>query len=384
LPHIWAYFFSMQNRYPALDVFRGLTVTLMIVVNTPGNYQFVYPPLAHAVWNGFTPTDLVFPSFLFAVGNAMSFALPKYEQLGRQTFLLKILRRTALIFLLGYLMYWFPFFSLDVAGQFQFSPVSHTRILGVLQRIALCYGLASVVVYFFRERGALIFSILALTGYWFILLSFGDLTLEGNAVRRLDLWLMGENHLYHGYESAVPGNKIAFDPEGWLSTLPAIVNVIAGYLTGKFIREKGQNYETLARLMLAGTTLLAGAYLWNLVLPINKPLWSSSYVLHTIGLDLLILPVLIFVIDFQKRDRWTYFFVVFGRNTLFCYLLSELIPPLLWTFSIDKVPVYLWLYTHFFQPLGNFRGSLLFALFYMLLIWAVGWWLDKRRIYIKV
>ncbi|MBC8110290.1 MAG: DUF1624 domain-containing protein [Verrucomicrobia bacterium] len=368
----------MQNRYLSLDVFRGLTVTLMIVVNTPGNYETTFAPLKHATWDGFTPTDLVFPSFLFAVGNAMSFTLPKYQLLGSQAFIFKILKRTALIFLLGYLMYWFPFFYSNEQGGFSFSPIGETRIFGVLQRIGLCYGLAGLILYFFKERGALIFCVLALFGYWLLLLTFGDLTLAGNAVTKLDTFLFGTSHLYKGY-------GIPFDPEGLLSTLPAVVNVIAGYFAGKFIREKGNSYETITILMVSGAFLLFGAYLWNMVFPINKPIWSSSYVLHTVGLDLLILPILIFVIEIRKINNWTYFFEVFGRNTLFCYLLSELFIPVFSMIKIGGQPLFPWTFNHVFSPVfGDYMGSLMFAISYMLLVWLAGYFLDKRKIYIKV
>ena len=139
---------ATTQRFTALDVFRGMTVCLMIIVNTPGNGNTTWSPLHHAAWHGFTPTDLVFPSFLFAVGNAMSFVMPRWQKLSQNKVLWKILKRTAIIFLLGYLMYWFPFVKRDVAGNFIFSPFAETRIFGVLQRIALCYGIASLIVYY--------------------------------------------------------------------------------------------------------------------------------------------------------------------------------------------------------------------------------------------
>jgi predicted acyltransferase len=367
---------SIKSRYLALDVFRGLTVTFMIIVNTSGNGETTYALLQHAAWNGFTPTDLVFPSFMFAVGNALIFSLPKYESIGTSAVLLKILKRTALIFLLGYLMYWFPFFKY-FDGKYHSFPISETRIFGVLQRIALGYGIGALVIYFLKDKGALIFSIAALLAYWVILLVFGDLTLENNAVLKLDKWLVGEKHLYGGY-------GIPFDPEGLLSTLPSIVNVIWGYMAGKYIKTNGHTYETIARLMLTGTGLFFTAYIWNQVFPINKPIWSSSYALLTVGLDLLILSILIYFIEIRQQRGWTYFFEVFGRNTLFCYLLSELIVPFLYMYNIGSQSIFGWIYTHIFQPIGDYRGALAFAICYMLLIWLAGWILDKRKIYIKI
>lgn len=367
-----------SQRYLSLDVLRGMTVTLMIVVNTPGNGATTFAPLEHAAWHGFTPTDWVFPTFMFVVGNAMSFSLVKYETLGNAAFLRKVFKRTALIFLLGYLMYWFPFVQLNEANEIAFAPISHTRIMGVLQRIALGYGFASLILHYWKERGAIIFSILALLSYWILMISFGDLSMEGNAGLRLDKWVMGDDHLYHG-------EGVAFEPEGILSTLPAIVNVIAGYLAGRFVQQTGKNYETIARLMIVGSLLIFGAELWNLVFPINKKLWTSSFVLYTVGLDLLILSILIYVIEILNKRKWTYFFEVFGKNTLFIYLLSEVGVILLYVIPAGNGTLYRAIYANLFQPLaGDYVGSLLFAISWMLVCWTVGWVLDRRRIYIRV
>ena len=223
------------ERFLALDVFRGMTICFMIIVNTPGSGAAPFAPLEHAAWHGFTPTDLVFPSFLFAVGNAMSFSLERYRQLGDAAFFNKIIKRTLLIFLLGYLMYWFPFFRLDSEGHIIGAPIANTRIMGVLQRIALCYFFASLLIHYLKPRAVVAVSAFLFLLYWVILLLFGDssqpYSLLGNAGLYFDKWLMGTNHLYHG-------EGIPFDPEGWLSTLPAIVNVVAGYFAGRFIQQK--------------------------------------------------------------------------------------------------------------------------------------------------
>lgn len=367
-----------SNRYLSLDVLRGITVTLMIIVNTPGNGDTTFAPLLHAKWHGFTPTDWVFPTFMFVVGNALSFTLARYEALGNAEVLKKIFKRTFLIFLLGYLMYWFPFITRDETGAVIFAPISHTRIFGVLQRIALGYGLASLIIHFWKQRGAIIFSVTALLGYWAILYFFGDYTLASNAGLKLDLFLLGENHLYHG-------EGVAFDPEGILSTLPSIVNVVAGYLTGKFIQERGINYETISKMMLAGAVLLFVALSWDMVFPINKKLWTSSFVLYTIGLDLFVLAILIYIIDILKIQRWSYFFEVFGKNTLFIYLLSEVGVIILYVIAVGDGSAYEWIFQKIFYPLaGGYVGSLLFAISWMLICWSVGYWMDKKKIYIKV
>lgn len=371
-----------QQRYLALDVFRGMTICFMIIVNSPGTWDVAYGPLLHATWNGFTPTDLVFPSFLFAVGNAMAFAMPKYQQQGNSVFWTKTIKRTVIIFMLGFLMYWFPFVRESVDGGIELRPFSETRILGVLQRIALCYFAASVILHFGSRKTAVIFSALALLGYWVISYFFGDATdpysLAGNAGLKLDLVLFGEKHLYHG-------EGIAFDPEGFLSTLPAIVNVIGGYLAGEFIRRKGNNYETVSRLLLTGALLIFLALTWNMAFPINKKLWTSSFVLLTVGLDLIILPALIFVIEMEKRKKWTDFFLVFGKNPLFIYLLSELLLITLYIIPVGDRVLQAVFYNDILLKIASpVNASLTFAILFMLVCWAVGYVLDKRRIYIRV
>ena len=373
-----------DNRFLSLDVFRGLTVCFMIIVNTPGSGATAFSPLNHAEWHGFTPTDLVFPSFLFAVGNAMSFAMKKFATLGTPAVLVKIAKRTALIFLLGYLMYWFPFFRPDASGNLGLSPFSDTRVWGVLQRIGVCYGIASLLVYFFSRRTVLWLGALFLVSYWLILLMWGDATdpfsLTGNAVLALDRFMLGDAHLYHG-------EGIAFDPEGLLSTLPAIVNVLIGYYAGQFLQANGKNYESVTKLVLMGCLLIFAALCWNLVFPINKKLWTSSFVLLTTGLDLVILSALIYVIEIRdwNRANWTQFFVVPGKNPLFIYLLSEVLVIILYIVPVGGDSAFQWINTVFFQKLlPGSVGSLLFAVSFMGLCWSVGWWLDRKRIYVRV
>jgi predicted acyltransferase len=282
-------------------------------------------------------------------------------------------------------MYWFPFFRLDAAGHITGAPIANTRIMGVLQRIALCYFFASLLIHYLRPRMVLITSVLLLVGYWLLLILFGDhaqpYSLLGNAGLYLDQFLMGNNHLYHG-------EGIPFDPEGWLSTLPAIVNVVAGYFAGKFIQEKGKNYETLSKLLLMGCLLIFIALWWNMAFPINKKLWTSSFVLLTSGLDLLLIAALVYIVEIRNWNRggWTKFFLVFGKNPLFIYLLSEVLVTVLYMIPVDhRQSLYGWINKVFFQVIApGAVGSLLFALTYMLFCWSIGWWLNKRKIYIKV
>lgn len=373
----------LTERSVSLDVFRGMTVCFMIIVNTPGAGATPFSPLLHANWNGFTPTDLVFPSFLFAVGNAISFTITKHTT--DAAFFSKVLRRTILIFLLGYLMYWFPFVARDAGGHYDWRPIGRTRVMGVLQRIALCYFFASVMIRFLSTRAVIITSAVLLIGYWVLLLAFAyehdPYGIVNNAGTHLDKFILGDSHLYHG-------EGIPFDPEGILSTIPAIVNVVIGYFAGKYIREKGRGFQTVSELLLGGALLIFLALCWNSFFPINKKLWTSSFVLLTTGLDLCILAALIYSVELKGWNafNWTKFFTVFGKNPLFIYLLSELLAITFYFVLVSGGKhFYAWINEVIFQAImpGPF-GSLLFALIFMLLCWSVGWWLDKKKVYIRV
>lgn len=372
-----------NQRFLALDIFRGMTVCFMIIVNTPGNGDTSYAPLLHARWNGFTPTDLVFPSFMFAVGNALAFVMPKWSQLSQAQVLGKIFKRTFIIFLLGFLMYWFPFVHYNEQHELVGNPFGNTRVMGVLQRIALGYCFASLMVYYLKTRTIFILSVLFLVLYWVLLLAFGGgadpYDMLTNAGTRLDLWMLGPNHLYHG-------EGVAFEPEGILSTLPSISNVTFGYLAGKWIKEKGKEYEGLAKLLLAGVIFIGLALAWHPFFPVNKKLWTGSFVLLTVGLDCVILSLLIYITDFLNKRSWSYFFEVFGKNPLFIYLLSEVGAILLWFFGVGEnyKPVYRWIFDNIFSKAGPYFGSFLFAISFMLVCWLVGYFLDKKKIYVRV
>ena len=367
------------TRSLAVDVMRGMTLALMIVVNMSIDEAHSYAPLLHAKWNGLTPTDVVFPTFLFVAGMSISFALESYLKIGTAAALKKIFRRTALIFLCGYLLYWFPFFHFDEAGRLALLPFARTRILGVLQRIALDYCLISLVAIYLGTRSALILAGALLLGYWAVLTQFGDYTLEGNAVLKLDLFLFGPEHLWHG-------EGVAFDPEGVLSTLPAAVNMLAGYLAGRALRAHGADRALLWRFVGGGAVCVALALAWNTVFPINKKLWTSSFVLCTIGIDLVVLAVLVWVIDVrQLRGAATHFFEVFGKNTLFVYLLSEVGNILMFLIPVGGLSAFDWLYRNGFESwAGSKPGSLLYSLAFMLFCWLVAWGMDRRRIYVTL
>jgi predicted acyltransferase len=373
----------ISNRFLSLDVFRGLTICLMIVVNTPGTGAQFYPYLTHANWFGFTLADLVFPSFLFAMGNAMSFSMVKMKETAAAAFWKKVVKRSVIIFLLGYLMYWFPFFRQGMDGVWELKPFAETRVMGVLQRIALCYFATSIILYYLSEKAAIILSAIFLLGYWAILYLFGqsggELDMATNAVTHFDLSILGEGHIYKR-------DSIPFDPEGILSTLPAIVNVVGGFIAGKFIQRIGKSFEGIAKLLIVGFLLMALARWWDLVLPISKKLWTGSFVLYTVGIDLCIMAILIYLIELKQQHFGVEFCTIFGKNPMFIYLFSELFYVALRLIPVNpEMDAFEWFSESIVQRIfpGSF-GAFVTAIVFMLVCWSLGWWLNKKRIYIKI
>lgn len=366
-----------SDRYLALDVLRGITIAFMILVNTPGSWQYVYPPLSHAEWHGCTPTDLVFPFFLFVVGVSLFFSLDKHLNASRKESLLRAGRRTLVIFLLGILINSYPQWLMDY---------SEVRIMGVLQRIALAYGIAAFIVLMVRPRWLPVIGAIILLCYWGILYFFGGTdpySLAGNATIPIDRAILGENHLYHGF-------GIPFDPEGLLSSLPAVVTVIIGYLAGTIIKKTDRD-DVVIKLVSYGAVFMIAGYLWGFVLPLNKPLWTSSYVLYTAGLAILLLAILIYIIDRKAYKKWTILFLVFGINPLFLFILS-----VIWGKTLrllihipdsagHPIAGSTWLYQNIFVPLaGNMNGSLLYALAHIAIFWLIGYTLYRLKIFVKV
>lgn len=382
---------TLKARFSSLDIFRGATVALMILVNNPGSGEHVYAPLDHAPWNGCTPTDLVFPFFLFAVGNAMAFVMPSLRDGGTNFFWKKTLRRTALIFIIGLLLNWFPFVRYGTDGHLEAKTFANLRILGVLQRIALCYFFSSVILFYAGPKRALYIGFIILLAYWGICVwanPSDPFSLNGWFGTKIDKAILGENHMYHG-------EGIAFDPEGLMSTPPAIVQVILGYLVGEFIITRGKTAEMLNKVFVVGAILIFTGYCWDMLFPINKKIWTSSYVVYTTGLAMLILGVLINTVEFKNTSRsWTRFFTVFGKNPLFIFVLSGVLGRLYLLFRIhdgekNGQPVFKnlggWMYDHIFSPaFGLVNGSLAYAVAHVLLFWLICVWLDKRKIYIRV
>ncbi|KHJ38143.1 hypothetical protein PBAC_16840 [Pedobacter glucosidilyticus] len=369
------------SRYLSLDVLRGLTIFLMIVVNTPGSRSYIYAPFKHAAWHGFTITDLVFPTFLFVVGNALSFGMQKLKAEGDAAFLRKVFKRAFLIFLIGFLLGYFPFIEWK-DGDFVSKNFLDQRLWGVLQRIAICYLFGALIVYYFKRAAIITISVALLLFYWFVLYVFGSgadpYSLETNVVRQVDLWLFSAENLYKGF-------PVPFDPSGLLSHIPAIVHVTFGFLIGKYIQENTNKTKIALNFLIGGGVLVAIALLWDTVLPINKPMWTSSYVVYSTGWDLLLLAFLIYVIEIANYSKWTYFFEVFGRNPLFIYVLSGLLIKILHLIKIDGTSLSKLAFENLFMPwLSDKNASLAFAVVYTLLLWLIGYVLDKRKIYVKV
>lgn len=367
-----------SRRLASLDVFRGITIFLMIVVNTAGPGATAYAQLVHAKWFGFTLADAVFPSFLFAMGTAMSFALGR--TVGNTVYVARLLKRGAIIFVLGYLMYWFPFFDQGPEGWAPRS-IALTRVPGVLQRIALCYVIAGLLVRWLSIRSIVLVGVLFLLGYWMMLIFLSPAGLAydkfGNIGTQIDLQVLGAGHLYK--------KDGGFDPEGLLGTIPAVVNVLCGYLAGRAIRSHGVLARLVWLMALAGGGLILAALAWSPFFPVSKKLWTGSYVLLTVGLDCLVLAVLVWFVEISGRREGVRFFTLLGINPLVIYLFSELFVVVLQLIPAGSYRgLYDWLGKAIFQSVApGPLGSLLCACTYAMVCWGVGWWLNRRGLILK-
>jgi predicted acyltransferase len=355
-----------RERLLSLDVFRGLTIAGMILVNNPGSWDHVYPPLLHAEWHGWTPTDLIFPFFLFIVGVSMSLAFSSKAGEPRRVLLLKVVRRSLILFGLGVFMAAFPRFQLG-----------HVRIPGVLQRIAICYLAASLVVLYTRRRTQYWIVGAILLGYWLVMRS--DLSAEGSLSARLDRFVLRRD-LY----------RTTWDPEGILSSFPAIATTLIGYFIGERLRKRTDGHEMAAGLFALGWVLVLAGLVWSIWFPINKNLWTSSYVVFTAGAALQFLAFLYWVVDVKKWKSWTYPAVVFGRNAIAVFVLSGLVAKSMILYKVARpdgsvASLYQLVYEKAFASwAGPLNGSLAFALATILFWWIVLSILYRRRIFITV
>jgi predicted acyltransferase len=385
-------------RYLSLDIFRGLTIALMILVNTPGSWSYLYAPLAHAKWNGCTPTDWVFPSFLFIVGVSMRFSFAPYNYQFDSRLAFKILKRGFLIFLIGILLGMFPFFNLNALlggwltfDNFNTIHLDKLRIMGVLQRIGLSYAIAGILATSIPSKH-LVWTILTLLlGYWALLFFGGDAgqqyEMTHNLGYYLDLKILQENHLYHG-------EGVAFDPEGLLSTMTSVVTVLCGYWTGKLIQEEKNKEELVKKLLAFGAILLSISILWDFVFPINKKIWTSSYVVHMAGINMLILGILIAFIDVGKMRSGFTFFNVLGSNSMLAYIVAGAFAKLLLKLHVNvtdengilkPMSRYNYYFKNGFQGIGNDKmASFLFAVTFMLVCWATLYVAYRKKWFLKV
>ena len=372
-----------RGRLLSLDVMRGATIAGMLLVNNAGDWGRTFAPLLHAEWNGWTPTDLVFPFFLFMVGVAIPLAFARrLEQSGGDTGPLyrQIARRTAIIFALGLFLTWFPFIGIDW---------SRVRIPGVLQRIAVVYCFASLAYLRLSTRGRAWLTGGLLLGYWLAMtlvpvpgFGAGDLSPEGNLAGWVDRMILGA----HVWRYA-PGPA---DPEGILSTLPAVATALAGIFAGEWLRTRTSEDRKLIGLFVSGSIAAAAGAVFGWFFPVNKNLWTSSYVVLTAGLALLTLGVISYFVDVRKRTKWAKPFVVFGVNSIAAYVLSGLLAKVLlrirWTGAEgSRISLNSWLYSHYFASwIPDYFASLAWALVHVAVVLAVMWWLYRRKIFIKI
>ena len=371
---------AKQNRLLSLDVFRGMTIAGMVLVNNPGTWSAIYSPLKHAEWHGVTPTDYIFPFFLFIVGIAIPIALGKRVEEGvTNAVYLKIFRRSAVIFLLGLFLAAFPFFDF-----------ANLRIPGVLQRIAVCYLITSLIFLHTNWKQITFIGVALLVVYWILMTSIPVPSCEitsindkaCNLAAYIDRAILGENHIWKQAK--------VYDPEGILSTIPAIATTISGVLTGVWLKTKKSDMEKVGGLFFFGIILVALGWSWNFFFPLNKPLWTSSYVVYTSGLALCFLGFCYWLIDIKGYKKWSKPFVIFGVNALALYVFSGLLSKILTLIKVPRAqgtPVSLqqWIFDSVFLQLASpINASLMFAVSYILLWLFLMWLLYRRRIYIKV
>ena len=368
-----------SERLLSLDVFRGITIAGMILVNNPGSWSHVYPQLRHAQWHGVTFTDLIFPFFLFIVGVAMTFSLSKQIESGadRKKLVLKILRRTAIIFLLGMFLAGFP--------NFNFSTI---RIPGVLQRIAVCYLFTSIIVLRTGWKGQAYWAV-GLLFFYFLAMKFipvpgfgaGDLSAEGNFAAFFDrIFLTG--HMW--------SQSKTWDPEGLFSTIPAIATTLTGVLTGWFLRSDKPKVEKTMWLLLIGNLGLLAGWTFDTWFPMNKSIWTSSYVIYTSGMALIFLGICYYTIEVLNWRKWTKPFVLYGLNSISVFMLSGFVARLTFIIKFTNDDgtktslaslLYNTLYSSWLPPM---TASLSWAITWITGFLILMWFMDKKKIYIKI
>jgi len=363
-----------SQRLVSLDVFRGITIAGMVLVNNPGTWEHIYWPLEHATWSGWTPTDLVFPFFVFIVGVSIPLAFAKRMESGGGTrdLYLKIIKRTLIIFAIGLFLNGLPYFGL-----------AEYRIPGVLQRLAVCYFFASIIFLNTRVRTQIGIALGLLIFYWLLVklvpapgFAAGDLTKEGSLPSYVDRVVFGKH---------VWAQAKVYDPEGLLSTIPAISTCLIGVLTGTWLRTEKTRYEKAAGMFVVGAVCVAVGWAWNSFFVINKALWTSSYVLFTGGLALQFLSICYWLIDIKGYRRWAKPFEVFGLNAIALYVVADVLAMLLGVIKVGGEPLGGWIFTHLFASWASpINASLAMAICFVLVCLALMWILYNRKIFLKV
>ncbi len=365
-----------KGRLVSLDAFRGLTIAGMILVNNPGSWAYVYWPLGHAAWHGWTPTDLIFPYFLFIVGVAIPFSFSRRlaEGADKLALLRHVARRSLILIALGLAMRAIPDFD-----------ITEMRYYGVLQRIGLVYFAAAGLYLWLAPRGRWVTTGVLLFGYWALMswvpapgFAAGDLSPDGNLAAYIDRLLL-DGHLWQD----------TWDPEGLLSTLPAIATSLLGIFTGEWLRSGRGGGELVKGMWIAGVACTALGLVWDLSFPINKNLWTSSYVVFTAGTALLLFGTMYWAIDVRRwRGAWVTPMVVYGMNAIAVYVASGMLTKTMGRIRVggeEGSSLYGWIYTNLFQSwAGDYNGSVAFALAYVTFWLGAMWLLHRREIYIKI
>jgi len=369
-----------SGRLLSLDFFRGSTILAMILVNNPGSWSHVYPPLLHAKWHGWTFTDLIFPFFLFIVGVAIVYAFSKRISSGAPKIDLykKIIRRTLIIFALGLFLSGFPYFD--------FSTI---RILGVLQRIAICYFVASVIYLHTDWKGQLGWAIGLMLAYWAMMewipvpgVGPGSYEKGANFAAYIDSMFL-EGHMWSVSKT--------WDPEGIISTIPAISTILFGVLTGHWMRSDKKPIEKTLGLFIAGNFMMFVGSVWSWVLPINKNIWTSSYTVMMAGLALICLGFSYYFIDVRKGSKkWLQPSLVYGMNAITVFVLSGIFAKILYLITLtqadgSQITLKGWIYQNLFVSwLGDVNGSLGFAITFIVIMYLLMLILYKKKIFIKI
>lgn len=384
------------QRLLALDILRGITIAGMILVNNPGSWGHIYAPLAHAEWHGLTPTDLVFPFFMYIMGISTYFSLRKYDFKFSGATLWKICRRTVVIFAIGLAIAWFGMFLRGItSGKALAEAVftfDHIRILGVMPRLAICYGFGSLIALALSKK-ALPWFIAGMLVVYAVILFVGNgfEFASNNVIAIVDNAVLGPDHMYTDH---VAGESLKFDPEGLLSTLPSIAHMLIGFVCGGLIVGTKDNNLRINKLFIIGTILTFSGFLLDFDIPINKKIWSPTFVLTTCGLAASFLGLLIWIIDIKGYRRWCRFFEAFGINPLFMYCLGAILSIIIGAIKVPYAAVESgvttlkgWIYQAVLMPAcadNATLASLCFAILFVLLNWCIGDILYKKKIYIKI